>query len=198
MVSLLGREGNGMVWHLSVIELLALRDGVPAEKKARRMKAHLAGCLPCQSRAAQIEDNLRDSCSLITQDASVTARLGAAKKELQKAIRTRRSQPGGDSTRDRRSRGHNADTGAQLAAELKAYLGPRLTTELIRQVDLSRENDLVLFQKIGPMLTALLGQDAALEVATRLYRILVLDRRLKSSSSSHESSERPVQEAHDS
>ena len=41
----------------------------------------------------------------------------------------------------------------------------------------------MLFQKVGPTLTALLGQDASLEVATRLYRIMVLDRRLSSTPS---------------
>ena len=79
----------------------------------------------------------------------------------------------------------------QLAAELEAYLGPGLTAQLIREFDLGHEEDLVLFQKIGPTLTALLGQDASLEVATRLYRIMVLDRR--SSSTRSIASTPPVQ-----
>jgi hypothetical protein len=68
-------------------------------------------------------------------------------------------------------------------SELETYLGPHLTGELIREFDLGQDKDLDLFRTVGPMLTALLGQDAYLEVATRLYRIMVLDRRLNSTPS---------------
>ena len=67
-------------------------------------------------------------------------------------------------------------------SELETYLGPHLIGELIREFDLGQDKDLELFQKIGPMLAALLGQES-LEVATRLYRILVLDRRFGSACS---------------
>jgi hypothetical protein len=182
-VSLSVREDNRMVWHSSVIELLALRDGALTEKKSRRLKSHLEACLSCRSKASQIEENLRQSSSIAIRDDSVASRLDAAAKNLQRAIRTRRRSERADPGRARRSCGHDVDTRAQLAAELEAYLGPHLTAQLIREFDLGQEEDLVLFQKIGPTLTALLGQDASLEVATRLYRILVLDRRLASDSS---------------
>ena len=68
-------------------------------------------------------------------------------------------------------------------SELETYLGPHLTGELIREFDLGQDKDLEVFQKIGPMLRALLGQESSLEVATRLYRILVLDRRFGSACS---------------
>jgi len=169
-----------MVWHASVIELLALRDGALTEKKARRLRLHLEACRSCRSKASQIEENLRQSSSILVQDNAVAFRLDAAAKNLQRAIRSRHGAERADASQERRSYTDNVDTRMQLAAELQAYLGPGLTAQLIR--DLGNEEDLLLFQKIGPTLTALLGQDACLEVATRLYRIMVLDRR---SSSTH-------------
>ena len=171
-----------MVWHASVIDLLALRDGALTEKKSRRLKSHLEACPSCRSKASQIEENLHQSYSIVIEDNSVASRLDAAAKNLQRAIRTRHRGERADASRERRSCTNNVDTRTQLAAELEAYLGPGLTAQLIREFDLGQEEDLALFQKIGPMLTALLGQDASLEVATRLYRIMVLDRR---SSSTH-------------
>jgi len=177
-----------MVWHASVIELLALRDGALTEKKSRRLKSHLEACPSCRSKASQIEENLRQSSSIAIEGNSIASRLDAAAKNLQRAIRTRHRAESGDPRQERRDCGDNVDTRIQLVSELEAYLGPRLTAQLIREVDLNHEEDLLLFQKIGPMLTALLGQDASLEVATRLYRIMVLDRR---SSSTHPNSSTP-------
>jgi hypothetical protein len=167
-----------MVWHSSIIELLALRDGALTKNKSRRLESHLEACRSCRSKASQIEENLRQSSSVAIQDDSVASRLDAAAKNLQRAIRTRRHSENAEPGRERRSCGDDVDTRKQLAAELEAYLGPRLTAQLIREFDLGQEEDLVLFQRIGPTLTALLGQEASLEVATRLYRIMVLDRRL--------------------
>src|SRR5262245_33669893 len=157
-----------MVWHASVIELLALRDGALTEKKARRLRLHLAACRSCRSKASQIEENLRQSSSILVQDNAVAFRLDAAAKNLQRAIRTRHGAERADASQERRSYTDTVDTRMQLAAELQAYLGPGLTAQLIREFDLGQEEDLLLFQKIGPTLTALLGQDACLEVATRL------------------------------
>lgn len=171
-----------MVWHSSIIELLALRDGALTGKKSQRLKSHLEACRSCRSKASQIEESLRQSSSMAVPDDSVASRLDAAARNLQRAIRTRRRSDNADPRRDRRSRGDNVHIRTQLAAELEAYLGPRLTKELIQEFDLGQEEDLVLFRKIGPKLTALLGQDASVEVATRLYRILVLDRRLSTDS----------------
>jgi len=166
-----------MVWHLSVIELLELRDGALTEKKSRRLKVHLEACRSCRSKSSQIEESLRQSSAVTLQDPSVAARVEAAAMNVQRAIRARRRTQTSDPTKDRRNCGDSADTRAQLVSELETYLGPHLTQELIQQFDLGQGKDLELFQKIGPMLTALLGQECSLEVATRLYRILVLDRR---------------------
>ena len=172
-----------MAWHSSVIELLALRDGALLEKKNHRLKSHLEACPSCRSKASQIEENLLQSSSIAIQDDSVASCLDAAAKNLQKAIRTRHGAENAAQEPERRGCGDSVDTRTQLKAELEAYLGPRLTEQLIREIDLSQEEDLLLFQRVGPTLTALLGQDASLEVATRLYRIMVLDRRLNSTPS---------------
>jgi hypothetical protein len=166
-----------MVWHLSVIELLELRDGALNEKKSRRLKMHLEACRSCRSKASQIEENLRQSSVVTIQDPSVASCVEAAAMNVQRAIRTRRGSQTADPTKDCRNARDSAETRAQLVTELDSYLGPHLTRELIREFDLGQEADLELLQKIGPMLTALLGQDSSLEVVTRLYRILVLDRR---------------------
>lgn len=174
-----------MVWHLSVIELLELRDGALTEKKSRKVKLHLEACRSCRSKASQIEENLRQSSAVTIQDpASVASRVEAAAMNVQSTIRTRWRAQVTDRTKDRRNTGDSGGTRAQLVSELETYLGPHLTRELVRELDLGREKDLELFQKIGPLLTALLGQDSSLEVATRLYRILVLDRRFVPPSSS--------------
>ena len=180
-----------MVWHSSVIELLALRDGALTEKKSRRLKSHLEACPSCRSKASQIEENLRQSSSIAIQDDSVASRLDAAAKNLQRAIRTRHRAKAQIKSWNVGAAEIASDTRTQLTAELEAYLGPHLTEQLIREFDLGHEEDLVLFQKVGPTLTALLGQDASLEVATRLYRIMVLDRR--SSSTRSTGSTPPVQ-----
>jgi hypothetical protein len=168
-----------MIWHLSVIKLLALRDGALAPGKSRRFKSHLETCQSCRSKADQIEEYLRQSSAIAIEGPSIASYLEAAGKNLQKAIRTRRrGLHNADSRQDRRRCEADVDTRAQLVIELEAYLGPRLTRKLIREFDFAQEEDLVLFRKIGPTLTALLGQDASVEVATRLYRIMVVDRRL--------------------
>ena len=166
-----------MVWHLSVIELLELRDGALNEKKSRRLKMHLGACRSCRSKASQIEENLRQSTAVTIQDPSVASRVEHAAMNVQRAIRSRRRTQTTDPTKDCRNAGDSAETRAQLVSELETYFGPHLTQELIREFDLGQQKDLELFQRIGPTLTALLGQDSSLEVATRLYRILVLDRR---------------------
>ena len=172
-----------MAWHSSVIELLALRDGALPEKKSRRLKSHLEACPSCRSKASQIEENLRQSSSIAIQDDSAASCLDAAAKNLQNAIRTRHRVENAAQQVERRCGGNSVDTRTQLTAELEVYLGPHLTEQLIQEFDLGQEEDLMLFQRVGPMLTALLGQDASLEVATRLYRIMVLDRRLSSTPS---------------
>ena|SRR6187431_866808 len=40
---------HAMVWHLSVIELLELRDGALTKKKSHRLKVHLEACRSCRS-----------------------------------------------------------------------------------------------------------------------------------------------------
>lgn len=171
-----------MVWHSSITDLLALHDGALSEKKSRRLKTHLEACRSCRSKSSQIEDNLRQSSSIAALDVSIASCVDAAGKNLQRAIRTRRGSCRTNPSRERRSFGSDVDTRTLLVAELEAYLGPRLTKKLIREFDLGQEEDLVMLQKLGPMLTALLGQDASVEVATRLYRILVLDRRVSTDS----------------
>jgi hypothetical protein len=183
-----------MVWHLSVIELLELRDGALTEKKSRRLKVHLEACRSCRSKASQIEENLRQSSAATIQDPSVASRVEAAAMNVQRAIRTRRQTQTADPTKDRRNSGDSAHTRARLMSELETYLGPHLTGELIREFDLGQDKDLDLFRTVGPMLTALLGQDAYLEVATRLYRIMVLDRRLNSTPSTDSAPTQRVKE----
>jgi hypothetical protein len=172
-----------MVWHLSIIELLELRDGALTEKKSRRLKVHLEACRSCRSKASRIEENLRQSTAVTIQDPSVASHVEAAAMNVQRAIRTRRQTQTADPTKDRRNSGDSAHTRARLMSELETYLGPHLTGELIREFDRGQDKDLELFQKIGPILRALLGQESSLEVATRLYRILVLDRRFGSACS---------------
>jgi hypothetical protein len=172
-----------MVWHLSVIELLELRDGALTGKKSRRLKMHLEACRSCRAKSSQIEENLRQSSAVTIQDPSVASRVEAAAMNVHKAIRTRRRTETADPSEDRRNTGDSADTRAQLVSELETYLGPHLTRELIQEFDLGQDKDLELLQKIGPTLTALLGQESSLEVATRVYRILVLDRRFDSACS---------------
>ena len=87
-----------MVWHSSVIELLALRDGALPEKKSHRVKSHLEACPSCRFKASQIEENLRQSSSIAIQDDSVVSRLDAAAKNLQKALRTRHRAENGSPT----------------------------------------------------------------------------------------------------
>ena len=171
-----------MVWHLSVIELLALRDGAITGRKSRRLRLHLAACRSCRSNASQIEENLRQSSLIAGRDLSVASRLNDAAQNLQRAIRTRRHFEDADLSEERRGcRDDGGKTRQRLAAELEAYLGPRLTEKLIAEFDVGQREDLALFQKVGPTLAALLGQEASVEVATRLYRIMVLDRREGSS-----------------
>jgi hypothetical protein len=169
-----------MVLHLSIIELLELRDGALTRKKSRRLKVHLEACRSCRSKASQIEENLRQSSTVTIQGPSVASRVEAAAMNVQRAIRTRRRTETADPAKDRRNSGDTAGTRAQLVSELETYLGHHLTQELIREFDLHQDKDIELFQKIGPTLTALLGQESSLEVATRLYKILVLDRRFDS------------------
>jgi hypothetical protein len=167
-----------MVWHLTVIELLALRDGALTESKSHRVKSHLEACRACRLKSSQIEENLRQSSSITIPDDSAAFHLDAAAKNLQRAIRTRHRSERGNSEGERRTGRNDTDTRKRVIDELEAYLGPFLTANLVREFDASVEEDLLLFQKIGPTLTALLGQDASLEVAVRLYRIMVLNCRL--------------------
>ena len=170
-----------MVRHLSIIELLPLRDGALTDKKSRRLWLHLEACRSCRSIASQIEENLRQFSSVAAHDRSVGSRLDDAARSLQEAIRTRRSLRDGELKGERRGfRDDAGDTRRLLTSELEAYLGPGLTEKLIEEFDLGQGEDLALLHKVGPTLTALLGQDASLEVATRLYRIIVLDRRVGS------------------
>ena len=74
-----------MVWHASVIELLALRDGALSEKKTRRLRLHLEACRSCRSKASQIEENLRQSSSILVQDNSVAFLLGCGCEEPAKS-----------------------------------------------------------------------------------------------------------------
>ena len=184
-----------MVWHSSVIELLALRDGALTESKSRRVKSHLEACRACRLKSSQIEENLRHSSSIAVLDDSAALHLDAAAKNLQRAIRTRHRLEIRSSEGERRTCRNKSDTRKRVTKELEAYLGAHLTAQLVREFDVSVEEDLLLFQKIGPTLTALLGQDASLEVAVRLYRIMVLNRRLgpalsNGSSLAHESLEK--------
>ena len=173
-----GGEGTMVMgWHLSVIELLALRDGALSQNKSRRFNLHLAACRACRMKSSQIEENLRQSSAIAILDKSAASRVDAAAKNLQRAIRTRRRSESLSPEAERRTSTNDADTRKQVIHELEAYLGPNLTAQLVREFDAGIEKDLLLFQKIGPTLTALLGQDASLEVAVRLYRIMVLNRR---------------------
>ena len=125
-----------MVLHLSIIELLELRDGAVTEKKSRRLKVHLEACRSCRSKASQIEENLRQSSAVTIQAPSVASRVEAAAMNVQRSIRIRRRTETADPAKDRRNFGDSAGTRAQLVSELETYLGPHLTQELIREFDL--------------------------------------------------------------
>lgn len=163
--------------HLTTAGWIAWRDQQLGDSQSRQIEAHLKACTPCWLKSQRLEDALAlfSEADAISRQCTPPVEEGLA--NLQEKIQIwRRSQPRTISKSLR-----PVDTKMRLQrviSELEVYLGTRMTVRLLEAACQSSEEVRNILTTARPLLTGLMGEQAALNVTSLLFQIFAPERTL--------------------
>jgi hypothetical protein len=158
--------------HPSAADWIALRDKQLSTRQTRKLEAHLKSCETCQSESQCLDETfaLFLKADTVSQDRHPPINEGLVR--LQGQIQGwRRAQE----TRIRPATLQAVDTKERwqrVSAELEVYLGPQMTAQLIEAARQSSQEVRGILATARPVLTGLLGERAAFNVTTQVFKIL--------------------------
>jgi anti-sigma factor RsiW len=148
-----------------------LRDGQLNATQTRELEAHLKNCNTCRSEC----QGLDEAFSLFLKaDAASKNRhppLDEGLVRLQEQIRGWRQAQGMRLRPATLQAVETKERWQRAAAELEVYLGPQMTARIIEAARLSGQEVRSILATARPLLTALLGERAAFNIATQLFKI---------------------------
>ena len=163
--------------HLSTADWIAWRDQQLSDSRSRRLDAHLKACTPCWLESQRLDDALALFSEADAISKQWTPPISEGLADLQERIQVwQRSQAGTLSKSPR-----PVDTKVRLqrvTSELQVYLGTRMTIRLIEAACQSSEEVRNILTTARPLLTGLMGEQAAFNVTSLLFKIFVPKRTL--------------------
>ena len=163
--------------HLSTADWIAWRDQQLSDSRSRQLEAHLKACTLCWLESQRLEDALALFSEADAISKQWTPPVNEGVENLQERIQIwRRSQAGALSKSLR-----PVDTKVRLqrvTSELEVYLGTRMTVRLIEAACQSSEEVRNILTTARPLLTGLMGEQAAFNVTSLLFKIFTPERTL--------------------
>jgi len=163
--------------HLSTAAWIAWRDQQLSDSRSRQLEAHLKACTPCWLESQRLDDALALFSEADAISKQWTPPISEGLTNLQERIQAWRRSPAGMLSMSLRP----ADTKVRLqrvTSELEVYLGTRITTRLIEAACQSSEEVRNILATARPLLTGLMGEQAAFNVTSLLFRIFAPGRTL--------------------
>jgi hypothetical protein len=162
--------------HLSTVDWIAWRDRQLSDNRRRQLETHLKACTLCWLESQRLEDALALFSEADAINRQWTPPISEGLANLQKRIQVwRRSQAGTFSKSFR-----PVDTKVRLqrvTSELEVYLGTRMTIRLIEAACQSSEEVRNILTTARPLLTGLMGEQAAFNVTSLLFKIFAPETR---------------------
>jgi hypothetical protein len=162
--------------HLTTAEWIAWRDQQLSDSRSRQLDAHLKACTQCRLESQRLEDALAlfSEADAISKQWTPSVSEGLA--NLQERIHVWRRSQAGTLSKSLRP----ADTKVRLqrvTSELEVYLGTRMTIRLIEAACQSSEEVRNILTTARPLLTGLMGEQAAFNVTSLLFKIFAPETR---------------------
>jgi len=157
--------------HPSNADWIAWRDHQLSTTQGRRLQAHLRTCAICRLECGRLEDalSLFSEADALSKGRStpVNEGLEKLKKQIQawRQLQEPQMRPMSPQLAD------GKDRWKRVSLELEVYLGNRMTDRLIEAARQSDEEMRSILATAKPVLTGLLGEQAAFNVTTQLFRI---------------------------
>jgi len=156
--------------HLSTADWIAWRDQQLSDDRRRQLEAHLKACTLCWLESQRLEDALALFSEADAINKQWTPPIGEGLANLQERIQVWRRSQAGTFSKSLRP----VDTKVRLqrvTSELEVYLGTRMTIRLIEAACQSSEEVRNILTTARPLLTGLMGEQAAFNVTTLLFKI---------------------------
>ena len=163
--------------HLSTADWIAWRDQQLSDNRRRRLEAHLKACTLCWLESQRLEDALALFSEADAINKQWTPPIAEGLANLQGRIQVWRRSQAGTLSKSLRP----VDTKVRLqrvTSELEVYLGTRMTIRLIEAACQSSEEVRSILTTARPLLTGLMGEQAAFNVTSLLFRIFAPGRTL--------------------
>ncbi|MCI0420671.1 MAG: hypothetical protein L0387_03485 [Acidobacteria bacterium] len=162
--------------HPNAADWIALRDKQLRASQTRKLEAHLKTCETCQSESQRLDETfvLFLKADAVSQDRH--PRINEGLVQLQKQIQVWRQA---QETQSRPATLQAVDTKERwqrASAELEVYLGTQMTAQLIEAASQSSQEVRGILAAARPVLTGLLGERAAFNVTTQLFKIFAPER----------------------
>lgn len=162
--------------HPSAADWIALRDKQLSAGQTRKLEAHLKTCETCRSESQRLEEAfaLFLKAAAVNRDRHPPINEGLVR--LREQIQVWRQA---QETRIRFATLQAVDTKERwqrVSAELEVYLGRQMTAQLIEAARQSSQEVRGILATARPVLTGLLGERAAFNVTTQLFKIFAPER----------------------
>ena len=162
--------------HLSTADWIAWRDQQLTDSRSRQLEAHLKACTLCWLESQRLEDALALFSEADAISKQWTPPISEGLANLQERIQVWRRSEAGPLSKSLRP----VDTKVrlqQVTSELEVYLGTRMTIRLIEAACQSSEEVRNLLTTVRPLLTGLMGEQAAFNVTSLLFKIFAPETR---------------------
>jgi hypothetical protein len=155
--------------HPSAARWIALRDQETTVRQTRKLEAHLKSCEKCRSENQRLDETfalfLEANASSNDRQAAINQGLDRLQEQIRGWRHAQRTWPVTEQEIETKERWQRA------SAELEVYLGPQMTARLVEAARQSSQEVRGILATARPLLTGLLGERAAFDIATQLFKI---------------------------
>jgi hypothetical protein len=165
--------------HPSATDWVAWRDKQLSASRTRKLETHLKNCQTCRSESQRLDETfeLFLKADAVGKDRHPPINEGLVRLQEQiqvwRRAQERRIRPANPQAVDTKERWQ------RVSAELEVYLGPQMTAQLIEAARQSSQEVRGILATARPVLTGLLGERAAFNVTTQLFKIFASRRTLR-------------------
>ena len=162
--------------HPSRADWIAWQDKQLSVAQALRLEAHLKTCVHCQSENQHLHETfaLFLKADGLNKDRNPSAEDGLVRlqENIQAWRETKETRIGSTALQPASAK----ERLQRVSAELEVYLGPQMTAQLMEGARQSGPEVRAILASARPLLTGLLGERAAFNVTTQLFKFVTPER----------------------